>query len=148
MRSVYPVRLSVAHQLRRAPIKRRQLRTHANSHLSVPPSQSRQRRRRPASPGWKPNGVKLTNQEGRKAFTTEPTESTEREKWRSSVSLGVLCGLCGEGFVFRCLSFTPLGGNPGNLGVFREKSQSDDARCRGRESPIPEPSSSEQQRRR
>ncbi len=26
------------------------------------------------------NSVKLTNQEGRKAFTTEPTESSEREK--------------------------------------------------------------------
>ena len=38
-------------------------------------------------PALKRDGVKLSNLEDRKAFTTEPTESTERKKWCSSVLL-------------------------------------------------------------
>ena len=42
---------------------------------------------------------KANEPERQKAFTTEPTEGTEWENWRSSVSLGGLCELCGEGFL-------------------------------------------------
>jgi hypothetical protein len=35
--------------------------------------------------GLQPDAVKLAKQKGRKAFTTEPTESTEERDWSFSV---------------------------------------------------------------